>query len=95
MIVENEWGTIEEITATYVVVKLWDLRRLIVPLSYFIETQFQNWSLIRDRLAAIVKESPYWDGKVVNLQVTNAKEQTVELRCLMSAPSAGAAFAPS
>ena len=42
--VENEHGTIEEITSTYVVVKLWDLRRMIVPLTYFIEKPFQNWT---------------------------------------------------
>ena len=44
VIVENEWGRIEEITLTYVVVKIWDERRLIVPLSYFIEKPFQNWT---------------------------------------------------
>ena len=44
VIVENEWGWIEEITSTYVVIKVWDLRRLIVPLSYFIERPFQNWT---------------------------------------------------
>src|SRR5579885_3068722 len=44
VVVENEFGTIEEITATYVVVRLWDLRRMIVPLSYFIEKPFQNWT---------------------------------------------------
>jgi small-conductance mechanosensitive channel len=44
VIVENEWGWIEEITLTYVVVRIWDLRRLIVPLSYFLETPFQNWT---------------------------------------------------
>ena len=38
------WGRIEEITATYVVVRLWDLRRMILPLSYFIEKPFQNWT---------------------------------------------------
>jgi small-conductance mechanosensitive channel len=113
VIVENEWGTIEEITSTYVVVRLWDWRRMIVPLSYFIEKPFQNWTregstligsamlyvdyrapvdIIRDKLAKIVKASKNWDGKVVNLQVTDAKEQTVELRCLMSANSAGQAF---
>ena len=42
--VENEYGTVEEITSTYVVVKLWDLRRMIVPLTYFIEKPFQNWT---------------------------------------------------
>jgi small-conductance mechanosensitive channel len=44
VIVENEWGRIEEITLTYVVVKIWDLRRLVVPITYFIEKPFQNWT---------------------------------------------------
>ena len=44
VIVENESGDIEEITFSYVVVKLWDLRRLVVPFSYFIEKPFQNWT---------------------------------------------------
>jgi small-conductance mechanosensitive channel len=44
VMVENEIGRIEEITSTFVVILLWDLRRMIVPLSYFIEKPFQNWS---------------------------------------------------
>lgn len=44
VIVDGEWGRIEEITLTYVVVHIWDDRRLIVPLSYFIERPFQNWT---------------------------------------------------
>ena len=44
VVVENEWGWIEEITLTYVVVRIWDLRRLIVPISYFIENPIQNWT---------------------------------------------------
>lgn len=44
VLLENEWGTIEEIRLTYVVVKLWDLRRLIVPISYFTDHVFQNWT---------------------------------------------------
>lgn len=44
VIVEGEWGWIEDITATYVVVRIWDLRRLVVPLSYFLEHPFQNWT---------------------------------------------------
>ena len=44
VIVENEFGNIEEIRSTYVVVRLWDLRRMIVPLTYFIEKPFQNWT---------------------------------------------------
>jgi small-conductance mechanosensitive channel len=46
VIVENEWGRIEEITLTYVVVRIWDLRRLIVPITYFIERPFQNWTRV-------------------------------------------------
>ena len=44
VIVENEWGWIEEITATYVVVRIWDQRRLVMPLQWFIENPFQNWT---------------------------------------------------
>ncbi len=44
VIVENEWGWIEEITLTYVVIRLWDQRRLVVPSTYFIEKPFQNWT---------------------------------------------------
>ena len=44
VIVEGEWGRIEEITLTYVVVRIWDLRRLVVPITYFIEKPFQNWT---------------------------------------------------
>jgi small-conductance mechanosensitive channel len=44
LLVEGEWGKVEEITATYVVVKIWDWRRLVLPLSYFIEHPFQNWT---------------------------------------------------
>ncbi len=113
VIVENEWGNVEEINSTYVVLRLWDWRRMVVPLTYFIEKPFQNWTretasligtaliyvdyrapvaLIRDKLAEIVKQSALWDGRVVNLQVTDATERTLELRCLASAGSAGQAF---
>jgi small-conductance mechanosensitive channel len=44
VIVEGEWGWIETITSTYVVIRIWDLRRMIVPLTYFIEKPFQNWT---------------------------------------------------
>lgn len=44
VIVEKEWGRIEEITMTYVVVKLWDQRRLILPVTYFTQQPFQNWT---------------------------------------------------
>ena len=44
VVVENEWGRIEEITLTYVVVMIWDQRRLILPITYFVENPFQNWT---------------------------------------------------
>jgi len=44
VIIENEWGWIEEISLTFAVVRIWDLRRLIVPISYFLEKPFQNWT---------------------------------------------------
>jgi small-conductance mechanosensitive channel len=44
LVVEGEWGRVEEITLTYVVVRIWDLRRLILPINYFIEKPFQNWT---------------------------------------------------
>jgi small-conductance mechanosensitive channel len=54
VIVENEWGRIEEITLTYVVVKIWDLRRLMVPITYFIEKPFQNWTRVTADLLGTV-----------------------------------------
>jgi small-conductance mechanosensitive channel len=113
VIVENEWGRVEEITFTYVVVRIWDLRRLVLPISYFIEKPFQNWTrvtadilgtvflyvdytvpvqVIRDKLHRILKDSDLWNGSVWGLQVTNTTERAVELRALMSAPDASAAW---
>jgi small-conductance mechanosensitive channel len=113
VVVENEWGWIEEITSTYVVVRLWDLRRMIVPLSYFMEKPFQNWTRdgtaiigsvllyldyaapidrIRAKAAEIAAASNLWDRKVVNVQVTDAKERVIEVRVLVSANNASAAW---
>lgn len=50
VIVEGEFGNVEEITSTYVVVRLWDWRRMILPLTYFITTPFQNWTRENTRL---------------------------------------------
>lgn len=44
LVVEGEWGRVEEITGTFVVLRIWDDRRLILPLTYFIEKPFQNWT---------------------------------------------------
>ncbi len=54
VIVENEWGRIEEITGTYVVVRIWDERRLIVPLQWFVEHPFQNWTRISAQIMGSV-----------------------------------------
>jgi small-conductance mechanosensitive channel len=110
VIVQGEYGNVEEINSAYVVIRCWDLRRLIVPLSYFIENSFQNWTRssadilgyaylyldysvpidpIREELRRIVSSSKLWDGKVVNVQITNLKEHTMEVRCLISAANSG------
>ncbi len=113
VVVENEWGWIEEITTTYVVVRLWDWRRMIVPLSYFIEKPFQNWTRegseligsvmlyldytapidrIREKAKEIAEQSPLWNRKVINVQVSDAKRDCIEVRILASANSAPAAW---
>jgi len=109
VIVEGEWGRIEEVNTTYVVVCTWDLRRLIVPLTHFIEKPFQNWTRcsadligtvflytdytvsvdeIRNELRRLLEANHLWDRKVCALQVTDAKEHTIELRALVSAANA-------
>jgi hypothetical protein len=113
VIVENEWGRIEDITLTYVIVRVWNLRRLVVPITYFIEQPFQNWTRssadilgtvflyvdytmplepLRAELTRILEQSQFWDGKVNVLQVTDAKEHTLEIRALASAADASLAW---
>jgi small-conductance mechanosensitive channel len=113
VLVENEWGNVEEITSSYVVVRLWDWRRLIVPLSYFLEKPFQNWTRegaaligsvilytdftvpipdLRAELEEVVRSSNLWDGRVVGLQVTDFKENAMEIRMLVSASNSAKAF---
>jgi small-conductance mechanosensitive channel len=113
VIVQNEWGRIEDITLTYVTVRIWDQRRLIVPITHFLEQPFQNWTrtsaeilgtvflhvdyrapldAIREELSRILRQSPFWDGKVNVLQVTEAKEHTLEIRALASAADASLAW---
>ncbi|MBW3535211.1 MAG: mechanosensitive ion channel family protein [Gemmatimonadetes bacterium] len=110
VIVEGEWGRVEEIGMTYVVIRIWDMRRLVVPLRHFIDQPFQNWTRssvellgtvflhvdyrtpidrVREELHRILQGSDLWDGKVWNLQVTDATERTVQIRALMSARDAG------
>ena len=113
LLIEGEWGNVEEITSSYVVIRLWDWRRLIVPLNYFIEQPFQNWTrtsadilgtvflytdyavpldALRAELTRLLQASKYWDGKVNVLQVTDAREHTLQLRALASAADASLAW---
>jgi len=111
--VEGEFGRIEEITLTYVSVRTWDLRRLILPITYFVEKPFQNWSRVstellgavvlyldyrvpmealRKELKRLAENNPKWDRRVCGLQVTDAKQNTVEVRALVSSSDPGKAF---
>jgi small-conductance mechanosensitive channel len=54
VIIQGEWGRIEEITGSYVVVRIWDERRLVVPLNWFIENPFQNWTRTSAQLIGTV-----------------------------------------
>jgi len=113
VVVEGEWGKIEEITLTYVVVNIWDQRRLIVPITYFLEKAFQNWTrtsvellatvelfvdynfpieALREKLTSILNASKFWDHRVNVLQVTDVREQAVQVRALLSASNAGNAW---
>src|SRR5262249_20754058 len=54
VVVEDEGGTVEEITLTYVVVRLWDLRRMVLPINHFLEKPFENWSRSSPQILAPV-----------------------------------------
>jgi len=113
VVIEGEWGRIEEITLTYVVVRIWDQRRLVVPSTYFFEKPFQNWTrtsaeilgtvfiytdyhvsfdALRKELTRLLESTPLWDKRVNVLQVTDAKQNSVEVRALMSAKDSGTAW---
>ncbi|TGE08461.1 mechanosensitive ion channel family protein [Hymenobacter fodinae] len=113
LVVEGEWGRVEEITFTYVVLRIWDERRLVLPLNYFIEKPFQNWTrstaqllgtvflytdytvpvdIMRQELQRYVSGHTLWDRRVCVLQVTDSKERTLELRCLVSSNNSSNAF---
>lgn len=113
LVVEGEWGRVEEITLTYVVVRIWDERRLILPTTYFIEKPFQNWTKttseilgtvflytdynidfdsLREELTRLLENNELWDKKVNNIQVTDSKENYVEIRALMGARNSSEAW---
>jgi small-conductance mechanosensitive channel len=110
VVVEGEFGQIEEITLTYVTVRTWDLRRLVLPITHFVEKPFQNWSRVstellgtvvlyldyqvpmgelRKELKRLVENNPTWDKKVCGLQMTDAKQSTIEVRALVSGSDPG------
>lgn len=113
VIIDGEWGRIEDIRLTYVVVKIWDERRLVVPVSKFLEDSFQNWTRetsqllgsiffyldptadverLRGHYEGLVRAHPKWDGRFFNVQVTDVKPDSIELRTLVTAKDAGTAF---
>ena len=113
VVVEGEWGWIEEINLTYVVVRIWDKRRLVLPTTYFLEKPFQNWTrnsaeivgtvflytdygvsfqALREELTRLLHETDMWDGDANVLQVTEAKEHSVEIRILVSAKNSPTAW---
>ena len=60
VIVEEEWGRVEEITLTYVVVHIWDDRRMVLPSTYFTSTPFQNWTRRNSELIGSVEFDLDW-----------------------------------
>jgi small-conductance mechanosensitive channel len=113
IVAEGESGTVEEITLTYVVLRIWDERRLVLPINYFIERPFQNWTRtssellgtvimyadynlpiepVRQELTRLLQQSKFWDGRVNALHVTDATENTIQVRALMSSRNSGDIF---
>lgn len=113
LVIEGEWGKVEEITLTYVVLHIWDERRLILPINYFIEQPFQNWTRnsaeilgtvfiyadyslpiddLRNEFDRLLDATPLWNKKAKVIQLTDAKENVIEIRALMSANNSSEAF---
>ena len=113
VVVEGEWGWIEEVNLTYVVVRIWDKRRLVLPTSYFLEKPFQNWTrttadilgtvfiytdysidvdILRKELTRLLNSTDLWDKKVNVIQVTDSKQNYMELRILVSAHNSPTAW---
>ncbi|MFF5443635.1 mechanosensitive ion channel family protein [Streptomyces sp. NPDC012888] len=109
VVVDREWGTVEEITLTFLVVRTWDERRITMPVSYFTSKPYENWSrggvemtgtvflhvdhrapvaLMRERLDAILKDLPEWDGRSSGLAVTDTTPHTVLVRAVVTAKDA-------
>ncbi len=68
VIVEDEWGWIEEITLSYVVVRLWDDRRMVLPSTYFTKTPFQNWTRHKSELLGSVELDVDWRVDIAGMR---------------------------
>jgi len=87
VIIEGEWGWIEEITLTYVVVKVWDLRRLVIPISQFTDAPFQNWTRSASELLAPV--ILYLDFSVDMIKLREFFHQMIRKESLWNGKVAG------
>lgn len=78
VIVEEEWGWIEEITLSYVVVRLWDDRRMVLPSTYFTKTPFQNWTRHNSELLGSVELDVDWrvDVAAMRAELDKVLERT-------------------
>lgn len=68
VVVEGEWGWVEEITLRHVIVKIWDQRRLILPTSYFTTTPFENWTKYERELLGVVELDVDWTVPVADMR---------------------------
>lgn len=113
VIYNGEFARVEEITLTYIVLRIWDDRRMIVPLGKFIDEPFQNWTrqntqitgvvmlyldygvdltAVRAEVGRICTGNPLWDERAQAVHVTDASEQTMTVRVIVTARNSGDAF---
>ncbi|MFA6220532.1 MAG: mechanosensitive ion channel domain-containing protein [Erythrobacter sp.] len=111
--VDGQTGRVEEIRMSFVTVRTWDERVIVVPTSRFLEQSFENWSRINEKLTGpvflhldpdtevapirteferFVKQHPLWDGRNLQLLMTEAYPESIELRLAMSAATIGDLF---
>jgi len=74
LVIQGEWGRVEELTGTYVVLKIWDERRLIIPLQWFIENPFQNWTRTTSQITGSVF---LWVDYRADLEALRAEAQRI------------------
>lgn len=104
--VDGQAGRVEEIRMSFVTVRTWDERVIVVPTSRFLDQSFENWSRVNEKLTGpvflhldpdtevapirteferFVKQHPLWDGRNLQLLMTEAHPESIELRLAMSA----------